>query len=76
MTESELHNKSVAWLELQNRQFKSRPQRFRPKEVAEAVGGAYGILGRIANKVVLELSAREVQIRYVRTPSSVYFELF
>jgi hypothetical protein len=75
MNETELHNKSVAWLELQDRRFKLRPQRFRPKEVADAVGGAYGILGRIANKVVSELNARGISIRYVRTKSSVYFEL-
>ena len=76
MNETELKNKAVAWLQLQDRQFKLRPQRFRPKEVAEAVGGAYGILGRIASKVVEELSARGLQIRYVRTKSSVFFELF
>ena len=75
MTETELNNKSVTWLELQDRRFKLRPQQFRPKEVAEAVGGAYGILGRIADDVVAELRARGVQIRYVRTKSKVYFEL-
>lgn len=75
MNDPELHYRVVNWLQIQSQEFKTRPQHFRPKVVAEAVGGAFNRLGIIADKVIAELQARGVKIRYVRTVSVSYFEL-
>lgn len=75
MGEVELKNKSIFWLELQSRKFKTRPQSFTPKEVADAVGGAYTSLGKVADQIVNELLARGVKVSYLRAGSRRIFKL-
>jgi hypothetical protein len=75
VNQTELHNAAVAWLVQQSRTFKLRPNRFTPKEVAEAVGGGYTLLGRIAEKVAAEVTARGIPARYVKTGLKRHFEL-
>lgn len=75
MTETELKNKVISWFEAQNIKFKNRPCRFTPKEVAEAVGGAYGSLGKVSESVVSELVGRSIKIRYLCIGNRRYFEL-
>lgn len=75
MNQTELHNSAVTWLVRQSQNFKLRPHRFTPKEVAEAVGGAYTLLGRVADKVAAELTARAIPTRYMKVGLRRYFEL-
>jgi len=75
MKSTELKNKAIAWLEAQSKTFKTRPQSYTPKEVAEAVGGAYGAIGKIAGQIVSELVARGITIQYIRNGNSRRFLL-
>lgn len=75
MKDSELTNKAVEHLAELATTHKSRPQRFTPKEICDAIGGVHTALGRVADQVVTELTAREVEIRYVRAGKNRYFEL-
>lgn len=75
MKNSELKNKAIEWLETQSKTFKTRPQSYTPKEVAEAVGGAYGAIGKIADLIVPELVARGVSFQYMKIGNSRRFLL-
>lgn len=75
MNDIELKNKAIIWLEKQSKDYKTRPFSFKPKEVADAVSGPYTSLGRVAQKVVDELNARGVKVRYVKTGKDRFFEL-
>lgn len=76
MNDSELKNKAIAWLNEQNKICKTRPYSFKPKEVAEAIFGAYTALGRVAQEVVDELNRRGIEIRYRKVGNKRFFELF
>lgn len=77
MSEIELINKVIDWFIKMNIEIKGRPHRYKPKEVADAVGGAYGSVGKIADSVVSELVKRRVKIRYSREiKNKPFFELF
>jgi hypothetical protein len=75
MNHTELKNTAIQWLEQQSIVFKSRPQSFTPKEVAEAIGGAYTALGVVAESVAAELTFRGINIQYKRVGNKRYFEL-
>jgi hypothetical protein len=75
MRNKELKNLCVNWLYGQNSVVCSRPYSFTAKEVADAVGGYAGSVGKVADEVVKELMARGIFIHYNRTPKSCYFEL-
>lgn len=75
MNDTELKNKAIIWLEKQSKDCKTRPFPFNPKEVADAVSGTYTSLGRVAQKIVDELNARDVKVRYVKTGKGRFFEL-
>ena len=75
MNDTELKNKAINWLEKQSKICKTRPYPFRPKEVADAILGAYTALGRVAKEVVAELEARGVKARYVQQGNKRFFEL-
>lgn len=75
MTNTELKNKAITWLEKQSRAYKTRPCKFRPKEMTDEIGGAYTLLGSIQNEVIEELRARGVKIRYSKMGNKRYFEL-
>ena len=75
MNEIELTNKAIEWLERQDNCVKLRPHYFKPKEVADAVGGYAGTVGKVAKAVVAELCSRGINIRYVCSGSIRRFEL-
>lgn len=76
MNAIELKNGAIKWLEAQSRIVKKRPHPFTPKEVAEAVGGAYTLLGgNVAKQIVDELVRRGINIRYVNNTKPCKFEL-
>jgi len=75
MTNTELRNKAITWLEKQSRACKMRPCKFRPKEITDEIGGVHTLLGRIQNEVIEELKARGVKIRYSKMGNKRYFEL-
>ena len=55
MKDIELKNKAVVWLIKQSLKYKTRPQKFTPFEVADAVGGKFNRIGLIAKEVEIEL---------------------
>lgn len=75
MKNIELQNKAIIWLEIQSKTFRTRPQNYTPKEVAEGVGGTYGAVGKIADAVVKELTARGIAIEYLKIGNSRKFHL-
>ena len=75
MKNIEMKNLSVNWLFSQQSIVCSRPYSFTAKIVADAVGGYAGAVGKIADEVITELTARGISIRYNRTPTVCYFEL-
>ncbi len=76
MKKDELKRKAIAWLESKSKEFKTRPHSFSPKEVADAVGGYAGSLGKVADAVVDELLSRNINIRYLRSGNKRSFDLF
>jgi hypothetical protein len=75
MNHVELKNAAIHWLVAQSTIYKGRPHAFTPKEVAEAIGGAYTALGSVADEVSAELVRRGISIRYKRVGNRRYFEL-
>ena len=75
MSHVELKNAAIQWLGTQSTIYKGRPHAFTPKEVAEAIGGAYTALGFVAEEVTDELVRRGISIRYKRVGNRRYFEL-
>jgi len=75
MKEEKLKRKATEWLETKSKEFKTRPHSFTPKEVADAVGGYAGSLGKVATEVVTELNLRGVNIKYSRSGNKRSFEL-
>lgn len=77
MNQVELKNKSLVWLTEKSKTIKTRPHSFTPKEVAQAVGGAYTLLGgRLAIEIVDELRQHGISIRYLQNARPCRFELF
>lgn len=76
MSNVELKNMVIEWLQGIDKKFIVRPCRFTPKEVADAVGGVHTAVGKIAEDVVLELSARGVRICYLKLGNRRFFQLF
>ena len=75
MNEDELKRKAIEWLESQSKAHQTRPQSFRPIEIANAIGGYAGSLGNVADAVVTELISRDIKIRYLRIGKKCRFEL-
>jgi hypothetical protein len=75
MNETELRNAAIRWLSDQSKIIKLRPHPFTPTEVTREVGGYPGTLGKIADVVVSELRAQGVNVRYVRSARTRFFEL-
>ena len=74
MTNIELKNKAITWLEKQSRACKTRPYKFKPKEITDEIGGAHTSLGRIQNEVIVELRERGIKIQYSKIGNQRYFE--
>lgn len=75
MNHTELTNKAIQWLDAQHHIVQCRPHSYAPKEIADAIGGAYTALGGVADAVVTELRARGVDIRYERINNKRRFTL-
>ena len=76
MNKVELKNKAIAWLAEKSKTVKTRPHAFTPKEVAEAVGGSYTILGgHLAIEVADELCQQGISIRYLNNTRPRQFKL-
>lgn len=76
MNENELKRKAVEWLESESKKYKTRPQSFTPKEVADSVGGYAASLGKVASAVAEELNTRGISTRYLRPGNKRFFELY
>lgn len=75
MNDIELRTLAIDWLEKRSRDLKTRPYPISAQEVAKAVGGYAGSVGRVADDIVAELHIRKVLIRYVRGVRPCRFEL-
>lgn len=75
MNDVELKTLAIAWIHKRSRDLKTRPYSISAKEVAEAVGGYAGSVGRVAEEVVAELESQGLLIRYARNASPRRFEL-
>ncbi|MFY9185588.1 MAG: hypothetical protein WBJ45_08600 [Limnohabitans sp.] len=75
MKDIELKNKVIIWLKEKSIEYKTRPQKFTPTEVAHAVGGNSNRIGFVDRDIELELNAQGIDIRYVNKGSKRYFEL-
>lgn len=76
MGHSEQKHKAVEWLYCQTRTCKTRPYRFTPKQVSDAIGGGYTVVGIIQEEIICELTARGINIRYLKIGGKRFFELF
>lgn len=65
MGHPEQKHKAVEWLWQQSHICKTRPYRFTPKQVADAIGGGYTAIGRIQGEIIAELEARGLEIKYL-----------
>lgn len=74
-TEPIMEKAAIAWLDLQDKSYLTRPKRFSPQEVTTAIGGYPPTLGKVAEDVVRELLSRGVKIRYIKVGSKRWFEL-
>lgn len=75
MQHDELSNKIIVFLAREAKHNKSRPRNFPAKQVAEKTGGVATSVGRVADQVVRELSARNIKVRYDRSGSPTKFVL-
>lgn len=76
MNQVELKNKAILWLVAKSKSIKKRPHPFTPKEVAEAVGGSFTMLGgHLADEIVAEVRMQGIPIRYVNNTRPCKFEL-
>ena len=75
MNNIELKDNAIVWLEKQSKIYKTRPYLFKPKEVADAISGAYTALGHVAPEVVDGLKARGVKVRYRKDGNKRFFVL-
>ena len=73
MNEIELKNSAIRWLSKFAKEHISRPQKVTPKELAEAVGGAYTSVGKIAESITAELLAQGCCVSYERSGNRRYF---
>ena len=64
MKEIELKNRVIKWLSKMNTTVMSRPHEFTAQEVATAVEGYAGSVGRVAKDVINELNARGISVEY------------
>jgi len=76
MNNVELKTLAISWILKRSRDFKTRPYSITAKEVADAVGGYAGSVGRVADDVVAELKSQGLSVRYVRGARTCRFELF
>jgi hypothetical protein len=71
----ELKTLAISWIYQRSRGLKTRPYGISAQEVAKAVGGYAGSVGRVADDVVTELELQGLPIRYVRGARPCRFEL-
>jgi len=75
MKDIELKNKAIIWLKEKSTEYKTRPQKFTPTEVAHAIGGNSNRIGVVYRDIELELNAQGIDVRYVNNGNKRYFEL-
>lgn len=75
MNDVELKTLAISWIYKRSREIKTRPYCISAQEVAKAVGGYAGSVGRVADDVVAELELQGLLIRYVRGVRPCRFEL-
>lgn len=75
MKDIELKNKAIAWLTEKSIEYKTRPQKFIPSEVADAVRGKFNRIGFVAHDIVLELNAKGIDIKYTDNRNKRHFQL-
>lgn len=75
MKDIELKNKAIIWLKEKSIEYKTRPQKFTPTEIAHAIGGNFNRIGFVDRDIVLELNAQGIHTRYVNNGNKRYFEL-
>lgn len=71
MNETELTNKAIAWLGMQCKSSTST-RLFTPKEVADAVGGYAGSIGKVQSAVVAELIGQGFAVKYLAGKKPVF----
>ncbi len=76
MKDIELKNKAITWIAEKSMEYKTRPQKFTPSEVADAVGARFNRIGHAAQAIVAELESRNIKIKYVSFGNNRYFELY
>lgn len=74
MTNTELKNKAIIWLEKQSQTCKTRPYKFKPKEITDVIGGVHTALGTIQGEVIEELIERGIKICYSKIGNKRFFE--
>ena len=74
MKDIEIKNKAINWLMEKSIKYKTRPQRFTPSEVADAIGARFNRIGHIAQGIEAEMRARNIKIKYVNFGNKRYFE--
>lgn len=74
MGHQEQKHKAVDWLWQQSEICQTRPYRFAPKQVADAIGGGYTTIGIIQGEIIEELKARGVKIQYLVLGNKRFFE--
>lgn len=75
MGHPEQKHKAVEWLWKQSMDCKTRPYRFTPKQVADAIGGVHTTIGKIQGEIIAELKARGLKIQYLMPGKKRLFEL-
>lgn len=75
MNDIELKSLAISWIHKRSGDLKTRPYSISAQEVAKAVGGYAGSVGRIADDVVAELEGQGLAVRYVRGSRPCRFEL-
>lgn len=74
MKDIELKNKAITWLAEKSIEYQTRPQKFTPSEVANAVGARFNRIGHAAQAIVAELEARNIEIKYVNFGNNRYLD--
>lgn len=75
MKDIELKNKAIIWLKEKSIEYKTRPQKFTPTEVAHATGGNSNRIGFVDRDIESELNSQGIDISYLNIGNKCYFEL-
>jgi hypothetical protein len=75
MGHTEQKHKAVEWLWQQSKNCKTRPYKFTPTQVADAINGNCTSIGRVQGEIVDELKARGLKIEYLTPGNKRFFEL-